>query len=97
MYFIEVDGQIRVTEEQLVGFICNFASLLIAVPGHPEQGPFYLIKGLLKVVSEYSWYETLFIFCTYFFKGKHLYLKLEFIFNYCQCFLHIIKLVFLIM
>lgn len=70
MYFIEVDGQIRVTEEQLVGFICNFASLLIAVPGHPEQGPFYLIKGLLKVVSEYSWYETLFIFCTYFFKGN---------------------------
>ena len=52
---LEIDSQIKSTEEPLVSYLNNFVSLLVVVPGHPEQGPFYLVKGLLKVVSEYTW------------------------------------------
>lgn len=38
--------------------LANFCSLLILVPGHPEHGPFYLTKGLMKVVKEYPWPEV---------------------------------------
>jgi hypothetical protein len=43
------------SEEMLVNFILSFVSLLVVAPGHPEQGPFYLIKGLLQVVNIYPW------------------------------------------
>jgi len=52
---LEMDGQVKSTEELLVNIINNFLSLLVAVPGSPESGPFYLVKGLLKVVTEYPW------------------------------------------
>jgi len=26
---------------------------LIVLPGHPEHGPFYIVKGLLKVLNDY--------------------------------------------
>jgi hypothetical protein len=52
---IEVDGQAKSTEEQLLNFLQNFVSLLVVLPGHPEHGPFYLTKGLLKVVKDYTW------------------------------------------
>jgi len=41
----------------LVLIISNFMGLLLATPGSPDQeaGPFYLIKGLLKVVADYPW------------------------------------------
>jgi len=45
----------RSNEEWLLGFISYFASVLVAVPGHPEQGPFYLVKGLIKVIQDYPW------------------------------------------
>jgi hypothetical protein len=33
----------------------SIASALIVVPGHPEHGAFYLVKGLVKVVKDYKW------------------------------------------
>ena len=45
----------RSTEPTLVELLSEFASLLLVVPGDPEQGPFYLVKGLLKAVSDYPW------------------------------------------
>jgi len=52
---LEVDSQIKTSEDSLVSFLHYFASLLVVIPGHPEYGPFYLIKGLLKVIQEYPW------------------------------------------
>jgi len=52
---VETDGQLKSTEEPLIGAISRFMSLLVAIPGHPEQGPFYLVKGLLKVIGAYPW------------------------------------------
>lgn len=43
------------TEPQLVEFLKSFISALVVVPGHPEQGPFYLVKGLIKVIRDYPW------------------------------------------
>lgn len=44
-------------ERQLVEQLEQLASLLVAAPGHPEEGPFYLVRGLLKVVIDYPWEE----------------------------------------
>jgi hypothetical protein len=41
----------------LVEFVHNFIAILISVPGHPEFGPFYLLRGLQKVIQEYPWPE----------------------------------------
>ena len=38
-------------------FLKSFLSSLVVVPGHPEHGPFYLIKGLRNAVSKYQWKE----------------------------------------
>jgi hypothetical protein len=43
------------TENDLVEFILSFTSCLVGAPGNPEYGPFYLFKGLLTVVQNYSW------------------------------------------
>jgi len=51
----KIEPDIKSTEEMLISYINNFSSILIIVPGHPEQGPFYLMKGLLKTISSYSW------------------------------------------
>jgi hypothetical protein len=52
---LEIDGQSKSSDELMVSTINSYLSLLVAVPGSPEQGPFYLIKGLLKVIKEYPW------------------------------------------
>lgn len=51
---IEVYKMVVQTEEELVGFLRNFASFLLLFPGHPEHGPFYLVKGLLNAVQGYE-------------------------------------------
>lgn len=51
---IEVYKMVVQTEEELVGFLRNFASFLLLFPGHPEHGPFYLVKGLLNAVQSYE-------------------------------------------
>lgn len=43
------------TEKDLLLFIRYLISSMVAVPGHPEHGPFYLFKGLVKVVNDYQW------------------------------------------
>eukprot|EP01117_Protostelium_nocturnum_P011747 TRINITY_DN4283_c0_g1_i5.p1 TRINITY_DN4283_c0_g1~~TRINITY_DN4283_c0_g1_i5.p1 ORF type:complete len:665 (+),score=249.48 TRINITY_DN4283_c0_g1_i5:119-2113(+) len=49
--------QTKQTEGSLMEIIESLLGLLVAIPGHPEQGPFYLIKGLLKVISDYPFEE----------------------------------------
>ncbi|PRP82774.1 hypothetical protein PROFUN_09859 [Planoprotostelium fungivorum] len=48
-------GQSKSTEPVLMEYIESLFSSLVVVPGHPEAGPFYLIKALLKVIAEYPW------------------------------------------
>jgi hypothetical protein len=74
---IERDGKLVNTDPLLVGFLTNFASLLLLFPGHPEHGPFHLVKGLLNVVKGFKAWENaceaktrvylaiLSLFCTY--------------------------------
>lgn len=55
---IEVYKMIVQTEEELTNYIRNFTSFLLLFPGHPEHGPFYLVKGLLNAVQSYEpWKE----------------------------------------
>lgn len=35
----------------LASWINNFLSLLVVFPGHPNQGPLYLVKGLLNALQ----------------------------------------------
>lgn len=41
----------------MLGFVQNFCSSLVIMPGHPEFGPFYLIRGLLNALAKYEWNE----------------------------------------
>lgn len=50
----ERDGKLVPTDPLLVGFLTNFASFLLLFPGHPEHGPFHLVKGLLNVVKSFK-------------------------------------------
>lgn len=74
-----ISKKIFSTETELVGFLRNFASFLLYFPGHPGNGPFYLIKGMLNAVNAYEpWQEkgsvgktktylgVLGLFCTYY-------------------------------
>src|SRR5437870_646106 len=49
-HIIEVNTSRKSTEEDLVAFLRNFASFLLLFPGHPKNGPFYLIQGLLNAI-----------------------------------------------
>lgn len=33
----------------------TYSLTAVAAPGHPEQGAFYVLKGLLKVIADYQW------------------------------------------
>jgi hypothetical protein len=75
---IEIYKMTTNTETQLVEYILNFTSFLLLFPGHPEHGPFYLVKGMLNAIQTYSpWQDgsvgktkiylgVLNLFCTYF-------------------------------
>jgi len=41
-------------EDQLVGYIRYLLSFFVVVPGHPEHGPFYLVRGLMNALSKYN-------------------------------------------
>jgi hypothetical protein len=45
----------RPTLSWTVDFVGNLCGLLAMTPGHPEQGAFYLVKGLLQVLMSYDW------------------------------------------
>lgn len=51
----EVDKQVLSTERPLVQFMGSFCSLLIAVPGHPEHGPFHRIRRILEIMDTHKW------------------------------------------
>jgi len=51
----ERDGKASPTASDLVSYLRYFLSMLVAVPGHPEHGPFYLLTGFKTVVKEYEW------------------------------------------
>lgn len=55
---VERDGKLVNTDALLVGFLTNFASFLLLFPGHPEHGPFHLVKGLLNVVKSFKAWES---------------------------------------
>ncbi|KAL6057485.1 Trafficking protein particle complex subunit 6B [Balamuthia mandrillaris] len=46
------------TDPMLLSVIQHFSAVLVVAPGHPEHGPFYLIKGLVKVVQDREWEAT---------------------------------------
>lgn len=48
-------GEGAAREEALVGMLCGAVSFFVAVPGHPEHGPFYLVTGVLNVVQAAAW------------------------------------------
>ncbi|KAK2169423.1 hypothetical protein LSH36_10g11082 [Paralvinella palmiformis] len=52
---IQIDGKVRGTEPFLVEYINNLASTLLVVPDNPDQGPLYLVRGLLNAVKNYKW------------------------------------------
>jgi hypothetical protein len=54
---VRFDRRVRQTEPELIEFIKLFIASLVAVPGHPELGPFYLLRGLFQVVKDYPWEE----------------------------------------
>ena len=49
------DGRQVPSEPELVQIVSSFCALLVAVPGDPEHGPFYLFRGLLGAVHQYAW------------------------------------------
>jgi len=51
----ERDGKATSTAADLVLYLKYFLSFLVSVPGHPDNGPFYLLKGFKTVVKEYDW------------------------------------------
>jgi len=51
----ERDGKSYPTSTDLVHFLKYFVGVLLPVPGHPDNGPFYLLKGFVKVVNKYEW------------------------------------------
>lgn len=52
---IDQDGKLVSTEQEAVSFVKYFLSLLLAVPGHPEYGPYYLFDALFKVLAQLNW------------------------------------------
>jgi len=51
----ERDGKSSPTSNDLIAYLKYFLSILVAVPGHPDHGPFYLLNGFKTVVKEYDW------------------------------------------
>jgi hypothetical protein len=43
------------TENRVMTFLYQFMSFLVVVPGHPENGPFHILKLLLQAIPEYPW------------------------------------------
>ena len=55
--YTEIDHKRVHTESMLLNFVQSFCSSLVIMPGHPELGAFYLIRGLLNALSKYDWLE----------------------------------------
>ena len=42
-------------DEAAVAFARRCASLLVVLPGHPEKGPLYITRGLVRVMETFPW------------------------------------------
>ena len=42
----------RSSEPMLMEIVANIISALVIAPGHPQEGPFFLMKRLLNVLGE---------------------------------------------
>ena len=51
----EIDGKHLHTEEKLLSVVKQLLSFLVLAPGHPEHGPFYVVKGLFNALLKYPW------------------------------------------
>jgi hypothetical protein len=51
----EIDGKRMSNDEKLYEYFNSLLSFLIITPGHPEYGPFYIIKGLMNAMKKYPW------------------------------------------
>ena len=47
--------EVGAREEALVGLLSGAIAFLVAVPGHPKHGPFFLAQGALNVISTAKW------------------------------------------
>jgi len=54
----EIDGKVVHTEEKLLNIVNQLLSVLVVAPGHPEHGPFYVVKGLCNALGKYQWQAT---------------------------------------
>jgi len=41
----------KFTSDALSSFIATFFGLLVVVPGHPDNGPLYLVHGILAQLN----------------------------------------------
>ena len=46
------------TEPRLVAFLESLVGALLVMPGHPDHGPFYLVRGLVKALDTYAPRDT---------------------------------------
>jgi len=77
-HIVEENNVKRFTDDELANYLRNFASFLLLFPGHPKNGPFYLVQGLLNAVNVYEPWKgvsvhktqvylgVLTLFCAYF-------------------------------
>jgi len=53
--FVEESRKSKPTNQLVVNYLQYIIAILVAVPGHPSHGPFYLLQALLKVVKVWEW------------------------------------------
>jgi len=51
----EREGKWRNTYTDMFNYLKHFISVLVAVPGHPSHGPFYLLQQLQKIIQGWDW------------------------------------------
>ena len=42
-------------EPRLAAFLKSMLTPMLVMPGHPTNGPFYLVKGILNAASKFPW------------------------------------------
>jgi hypothetical protein len=47
------------TDLRLLDVVRGFARAIVPAPGHPEQGPLYLPRGLFNALGRYTWHDPL--------------------------------------
>jgi len=55
MYYEDRESKSRSSNQAMINFLKYFISILVSVPGHPSNGPFYLLEALLKVIKSWEW------------------------------------------